>query len=79
VGLTGYYRRFIKDFSRIATPLTQLTCKDQPFAWISRCKQSFVELKKRLTNAPVSVIPDTSKPFKVYSDASHQGLRGVLM
>jgi len=79
VGLAGYYRRFIKDFSRIVTPLTQLTHKNQPFAWTDRCEQSFVELKKRLTSAPVLVIPDTNKPFAVYYDASHQGLGGVLM
>jgi len=79
VGLAGYYRRFIKDFSRIVTPLTQLTHKYQPFAWTDRCEESFVELKKRLTSAPVLVIPDTSKPFEVYCDVSHQGLGGVLM
>jgi len=71
VGLAGYYQRFIKDFSRIVTPLTQLTHKNQPFAWTDRCEQSFVELKKRLTSAPVLVIPDTNKPFEVYCDASH--------
>jgi len=79
VGLAGYYRMFIKDFSRIVTPLTQLTRKNQPFAWTDRCEQSFIELKKRLTSAPVLVIPDTNKPFEVYCDASHQGLGGVLM
>jgi len=61
------------------TPLTQLTRKDQPFAWTDGCEQSFVELKKRLTNALVLVIPDTNKPFQVYCDASHQRLGGVLM
>jgi len=79
VGLAGYYRRFIEDFSRIVAPLTQLTRKDQPFSWTDRCEQSFVELKKRLTSAPVLVIPDTSKSFEVYCDASHQGLGSVLM
>jgi len=79
VGLAGYYRRFIKDFSRMVTPLTQLTRKNQPFAWTDRCEQSFVELKKMLTSASVLVIPDTNKSFEVYCDASHQGLGGVLM
>ena len=60
------------------TPLTQLTRKNQCFAWTDRC-ESFVELKKRLTSAPMLVILDTNKSFEVYCDASHQGLGGVLM
>jgi len=79
VGLAGYYRRFIEDFSRVVAPLTQLTRKDQPFAWTDKCEQSFIELRKRLTSAPVFVIPDTGKPFEVYCDDSHQGLGCVLM
>ncbi|XP_052728517.1 uncharacterized protein LOC108327384 [Vigna angularis] len=79
VGLAGYYRRFIEGFSKIVAPLTQLTRKDHPFAWTDRCESSFQELKRKLTSAPVLVIPDTAKPFKVYCDASHQGLGCVLM
>ncbi|XP_047148657.1 uncharacterized protein LOC124820912, partial [Vigna umbellata] len=79
VGLAGYYRRFIEGFSKIVAPLTQLTRKDQPFAWTDRCESSFQELKQKLTSAPVLVIPDTAKPFEVYCDASHQGLGCVLM
>jgi len=60
-------------------PLTQLTRKDQPFAWTDRCESSFQELKQKLTSAPVLVIPDTSRPFEVYCDASQQGLGCVLM
>jgi len=45
VGLAGYYRRFIEGFSKIVTPLTQLTRKDQPFAWTDKCEESFQELK----------------------------------
>ena len=45
VGLTGYYRRFIEGFSKIVAPLTQLTRKDQPFAWTDKCEESFQELK----------------------------------
>jgi len=79
VGLAGYYRRFIEGFSKIVAPMTQLARKDQPFAWTNRCEESFMELKYRLTSAPVLVIPDVSKPFEVYCDASHQGLGCVLM
>ena len=77
--MAGYYRRFIEGFSRIAAPLTQVTRKDQPFAWTDRCEESFLKLKQKLTSAPVLVIPDTGKPFEVYCDASHQGLGCVLM
>ena len=79
MGLVGYYKRFIEGFSKIVAPLTQLTRKDQPFAWTDKCEESFRELKQRLTSAPVLVIPDVSKPFEVYCDASHQGLGCVLM
>ena len=51
VGLASYYRRFIEGFSKIATPLTQLTRKDQPFAWTDWCEESFLELKQKLTSA----------------------------
>ncbi|XP_027912271.1 uncharacterized protein LOC114171462 [Vigna unguiculata] len=56
VGLAGYYRRFIEGFSKIAGPLTQLTRKDQPFAWTDRCEESFLKLKQKLTGAPVLVL-----------------------
>ncbi|XP_027338009.1 uncharacterized protein LOC113851906 [Abrus precatorius] len=79
VGLAGYYRRFIKGFAKIAAPLTRLTRRDQPFVWTEECEQSFNELKQRLTSSPVLILPDTSRPFEVYCDASHQGLGYVLM
>ncbi|KAI5659164.1 hypothetical protein M9H77_27957 [Catharanthus roseus] len=53
LGMAGYYRRFIKDFSRIAGPLTQLTRKATKFEWTEKCERSFQELKNRLTSAPV--------------------------
>jgi len=79
LGLTGYYRRFIEGFSKIVAPLTLLTRKDQPFTWTDKCEESFQELKRRLTSAPILVIPDTGKPFEVFYDASHLGLGCVLM
>jgi len=79
VGLAGYYRGFIEGFFKIAAPLTQLTRKDQPFAWIDQCEESCLALKQKLTSALVLVIPDTIKPFEVYCDASYQGLGCVLM
>ena len=79
VGLTGYYRRFIEGLSKIVVPLTQLTRKDQPFTWTDKCEENFQELKRRLTNAPILMIPDVGESFEVYCDASHLGLGCVLM
>nr|KYP37818.1 Pol polyprotein [Cajanus cajan] len=79
LGLASYYRWFIENFSRIALPLTKLTKKDQRFVWDSRCEESFQEHKRRLTSAPVLVLPDPSKTFEVFCDVSKLGLGGVLM
>ncbi|WVZ94210.1 hypothetical protein U9M48_040131 [Paspalum notatum var. saurae] len=79
LGLAGYYRRFIKDFSKIAKPMTSLTKKNAKFVWGPKCEEGFRELKKALTTAPVLAQPDVTKPFDVYCDASGQGLGCVLM
>jgi hypothetical protein len=79
LGLVGYYRRFIEGFSRISKPMMELLEKDKEFEWTSACESSFQELKKRLTTAPVLVMPDMEKPFSIYCDASGQGLGCVLM
>ncbi|WVZ73569.1 LOW QUALITY PROTEIN: hypothetical protein U9M48_021858, partial [Paspalum notatum var. saurae] len=79
LGLAGYYRRFIKDFSRISKPMTALTQKNAKFAWSQKCEEAFGTLKKLLTSAPVLAQPDITKPFDVYCDASGSGLGCVLM
>jgi hypothetical protein len=79
LGLAGYYRRFIKDFSKIAKPMMKLLKKNKAFEWTKECQASFEELRKRLTSAPVLVLPDLAKKFNIYCDASHQGLGCVLM
>ena len=79
LGLAGYYRRFVENFSRIAAPMTRLTKKDVKFVWDDDCKKAFVELKHRLTNAPILVVPNSDDPFTVYTDASRIGLGCVLM
>ena len=63
LGLAGYYRRFIEDFSRIARPMTQLLKKDKKFEWSEACEASFQELKRRLTTGPVLVLPDIQQDF----------------
>jgi hypothetical protein len=79
LGLAGYYRRFIENFSKIAKPMTELLKKEKKFKWTDECENSFQELKKRLVSAPVLCLPDLEKEFQVYCDASRQGLGSVLM
>ncbi|XP_073124977.1 uncharacterized mitochondrial protein AtMg00860-like [Henckelia pumila] len=74
LGMAGYYRRFMENFSQIAKPLTQQTRKDVPFVWKSECEESFYELRRRLTTAPVLALPSGSGGFVVHIDASLQGL-----
>ena len=79
LGLAGYYRKFVEGFSKIATPLTKLTRKEEKFIWSEACQNSFDELKQRLTTAPVLTLPSGSEGFTIYCDASKQGLGCVLM
>ncbi|KAK1605909.1 hypothetical protein QYE76_029582 [Lolium multiflorum] len=79
LGLAGYYRRFVEGFSSIARPMTQLLKKDKKFEWTDKCEESFQQLKLRLTTAPILIMPDITKPFDVYCDASKIGLGCVLM
>ncbi|RVW29004.1 Retrovirus-related Pol polyprotein from transposon 17.6 [Vitis vinifera] len=79
LGLTGYYRRFIEGFSKIALPMTRLTQKGVKFEWSNDSERSFQELKNRLVTIPILTILSGSGGFEVYSDASRQGLGCVLM
>ncbi|GJV80732.1 putative nucleotidyltransferase, ribonuclease H, partial [Tanacetum coccineum] len=79
LGLDGYYRRFIEDFSKIAKPLTVLTQKSKTFDWGEEQENMFQTLKDKLCNAPVLALPDGSDDFVVYCDASGLGLGCVLM
>ena len=74
LGLAGYYRRFVQDFSKISSALTQLPMKGKPFVCTSACEQSFQELKERLVIAPVLILPDGPGNLLLYSDASGKGL-----
>jgi hypothetical protein len=74
LGLAGYYRRFIKGFSKIAKPMTSLLEKGREFKWDEKCQDSFDQLKKRLMSPPVLVMPDLQKGLDIYCDACGQGL-----
>nr|GEZ27041.1 putative reverse transcriptase domain-containing protein [Tanacetum cinerariifolium] len=79
LGLAGYYRRFIEDFSKIAKPLTILTQKSKTFDWGEEQENVFQTLKDKLCNAPVIALLDRSAYFIVYYDESGLGLGCVLM
>ncbi|XP_074282645.1 putative mitochondrial protein AtMg00860 [Silene latifolia] len=79
LGLAGYYRRFVKDFSKISTPLTPLMSKENRFKWDRSCETDFLTLKERLTTTPVLALPEGSENFEVYTDDSKNGLGCVLM
>ena len=79
LGLCGYYRSFVRHFATIASPLNILLRKNQPFVWGQAQEQSFQQLKKALTTAPVLTFPDYTLPFVIYTDASALGVGAVLM
>ena len=79
LGFAGYYRRFIEDFSRLATPMTRLTQKGVKFEWNDLCEKAFQELKIRITSAPILIVPEQGRRYTVYCDASRDGLGCVLM
>ena len=79
LGLVRYYRRFIEDFSRLAAPMTRLTQKEVKFEWDDLCEKVFQELKRRLTTAPILIVPKKGQRYTVYCDASNDGLGCLLM
>ncbi|GJS93691.1 putative reverse transcriptase domain-containing protein [Tanacetum coccineum] len=79
LGLAGYYRRFIANFSKIAKPLTSLTQKNQKYVWGVEQEEAFQTLKNNLCDASILSLPDGVEDFVVYCDASNQGLGCVLM
>nr|GEX49864.1 DNA-directed DNA polymerase [Tanacetum cinerariifolium] len=70
LGHAGFYRRFIQDFSKIARLMTHLLEKETPFVFSKECVDAFDTLKKKLTEAPILVVPDSNLPFKLMCDAS---------
>ena len=78
LGHAGFYRRFIKDFSQIAKPLSSLLVLGTPFDFDEQCVQAFSFLKDRLVSAPIVVKPDWDIPFELMCDASDHEIGAVL-
>jgi len=79
LGLTNYYRRFIKDFAQVARPMNMLTRKDEKWWWEEAQQKVFNELKLVFITKPVLVAPDLDKEFRVEADASNYATGGVLL
>nr|GEV28969.1 reverse transcriptase domain-containing protein [Tanacetum cinerariifolium] len=78
LGHASFYRRFIKDFSKIAKPMTRLLKKDTPFLFFKECVESFQILKRKLIEAPIFIAPDWDTPFELMCDASDFAISAVL-
>ena len=78
LGLATYYRKFVKNFAKIAAPLHRLTEKQKPWAWTEECNRAFSTLKHSLTSAPTLAFPDFNHPFTLDVDASSLSLGAVL-
>ena len=79
MGLLQFFRRFIKDFSKLAAPLTNLTKKGEGIQkWDNECDKAFEYLKKAITTAPILIAPDWKKPFRCHIDASSAAVGGTL-
>ena len=78
LGLCSYYRRFVRDFAKMAKPLHSLTQKNASYKWTEECQEAFAKLKEHLSQSPVLIYPDSSSEFMLDTDASHLAIGAVL-
>ena len=78
LGLAGFYKRFIKDFSKISKPLCRLLEKDAKFEFDDSCLSAFKEIKSKLVIAPIMATPDWNKEFEIICDASDYAMGAVM-
>ena len=79
LGLAGFYRQFINNFSGVASPLSSLMKTNTPFVWTSECDKAFNQLKQCISSEPVLMLPREREPFTIHTDASRFAIGGVLM
>ncbi|CAN6463204.1 unnamed protein product [Victoria cruziana] len=79
LGLAGYYRKFVHNFSQLVIPMTKLLKKGIEFLWTDKCEKTFRKVKGRLTSAPILNLPKVGETFVVFTDASREGYGGILM
>ena len=78
LGMCGYYRRYVPNFADIAAPLVDLTRKNMQFRWSGDCQKAFDFLKTKLTESPILVHADLTKPYRLYTDASDYAIGAIL-
>ena len=79
LGVSGFYRKFVQNYAKIAKPLTELTKKNRRFEWTEECQDAFDTLRAALMEAPILAYPDISKPYKLYTDASNYAIGAALV
>ena len=78
LGHAGFYKRFIKDFSKIVKLFSNLLVQGAPFEFDDQCMQAFLFLKEKLVSAPIIVAPDWDLPFELMCDASDYAIGAIL-
>lgn len=78
IGMTGWYRHFVPQYSTVIAPVTELLKKNRPFRWTQACDEAWSLLRERLTSSPIWTSPDFEHEFVIQTDASDYGLGAVL-
>jgi len=78
LGFCNFYRKFIKDYAKIASPINQLVKKNTKFIWMEEAQKAFDKLKKKFEEKPILITPDLTKPFEIFADASNYMTRAVV-
>jgi len=79
LGFCNFYRKFIKDYAKIASPINQLVKKNMRFIWMEEAQKAFNKLKKKFEENPILIIPDITKPFEIFADVSNHTTGAVLI
>jgi len=78
LGFCNFYRKFIKDYAKIALPINQLVKKNMKFIWTEEAQKAFNKLKKKFEEKPILITPDPTKPFEIFADALNHMTGAVL-